>query len=74
MARNMEKRVRNLDQFQATSVLFGLIIYLEALERLYAKSDTLPESTKLTATLTLEEIDYLLGVYTENKFHFPRAD
>lgn len=74
MARNMRTRAKNIDGEQAKGVLLALVIYLESLEALFQKSTTLPESTKITATTTLEEIDYLLGVYTENEFHFPHKD
>lgn len=63
MARNLKNRIKASDGQEARHVLVSLVVYLEALERLYGLSTTLPESTKLTATLTLDEIDYLLGVY-----------
>lgn len=74
MARNRRTTAKKLTGEQAQGVLYSLIVYLEALEGLFVKSTTLPESTKATASTTLAEIDYLLGVYRENSFHFPHAD
>lgn len=65
MGRNLRNRINKLDEDKAIWVLISLITYLEALERLFENSETLPQSTKVTATTTLEEIDYLLGVFTE---------
>lgn len=64
MARNLKARVQRQDPASAQETLFSLIIYLEALEHLMGKSDTLPLSTKHAVTCVLEEIDYLLGIYT----------
>lgn len=65
MARNLRNRTRHLDGKSARELLMALIIYLESLESLMAKSDTLPVSTKHVSTCVLEEIDYLLGIYRQ---------
>lgn len=74
MARNLRKRTQQLDVHEARGLIISLITYLEALDRLYAKSTTLPASTKITASITLDELDYLLGVYTEKEFRYPSVD
>lgn len=74
MARNRRTRIANITPDQAKGVLEALVVYLEALEDLLQKSTTLPESTKVTASTTLAEIDYLVGVYSENTFHFPHKN
>lgn len=63
MTRNFSHRLDALTGDECRYVLKSLVLYLEALERLYSESLTLPESTKVTSSLTLQEIDYLMGIY-----------
>lgn len=63
MARNLKSRLRKQHPVASKETLAAFILYLEALETLYGKSDTLPESTKHSVTLILEELDYLLWLY-----------
>lgn len=74
MARNLRKRTQQLNHDEARGVIIALITYLEALDRLLAKSTTLPESTKIMAGTTLDELDYLLGVYTEKEYRYPSVN
>lgn len=63
MARNLQSRLRKQHPVASKETLAAFILFLESLERLYVKSDTLPESTKQSVTLILEELDYLLWLY-----------